>query len=147
MKTFTYENSPVKYWSNACGELHYHGEYDITEGELPRVLRAAYKNYWSENYHLPCYLGEIDEEFRLLFVLEADECYVREFYHCDIDASSVILQQLAQRLEKYSAFSCAEFILEEGTGFNGCHQLIISIPADIDQETFERFIKALADHF
>ena len=147
VQVVTAENTPVLYWSNACGELHYHGEYDITEGELPRILREAYKKYWSENYRLPCYLGEVNEKFCLLFILEADEDYVHTLYRCDIDQSAVLLQQLAERLKNYSAFSCAEFILELGTGFDGCHELIISIPASIDQKSFDCFVKALEEHF
>ena len=147
MEIYNSTDTPVKYWSNACGDFHYHGEYYISEGELPRILREAYKNYWSECYRLPCYLGEINEDFRLLFIFEADEDYVQQFYHCDIDTSFSILQRIAQRLEKYSAFSCADFILEKGTGFNCCHQLIISVPATIDKETFVSFVKALESHF
>ena len=31
------------YWSNACGDLHFHGKRDITERELPPELLYAYK--------------------------------------------------------------------------------------------------------
>ena len=33
----------LKYWSNACGELHHHGEYDLDNvSELPIELQRAY---------------------------------------------------------------------------------------------------------
>ena len=46
----------VKYWSNACGELHYHGKYDITEAELPAPLYEGYMELWSDSYGSLCYL-------------------------------------------------------------------------------------------
>ena len=39
----------IKYWSNACGDLHHHGEYDLENAsELPLELQRAYAELWRE---------------------------------------------------------------------------------------------------
>ena len=38
----------LNFWCSRCGDLHYHGEYDITEDDLPSPLRYAYNKLWSE---------------------------------------------------------------------------------------------------
>ena len=39
----------LKYWCNACGELHHYGEYDLKDiSELPEELQRAYKELWKD---------------------------------------------------------------------------------------------------
>ena len=38
----------LNFWCSGCGDLHYHGEYDIMEDDLPSPLRYAYNELWSE---------------------------------------------------------------------------------------------------
>ena len=38
----------LNFWCSGYGDLHYHGEYDITVDDLPSPLRYAYNELWSE---------------------------------------------------------------------------------------------------
>lgn len=40
--------SKLNFWCSGYGDLHYHGEYDIMEDDLPSPLRYAYNELWSE---------------------------------------------------------------------------------------------------
>lgn len=68
----TYNNA-LKYWSNACGELHYHGERDITEDELPDALKDAYNRLWEEGTGSYVYLAEYNGEYGIAIINEYHE--------------------------------------------------------------------------
>lgn len=77
MKIYTNEkeyNDALKYWSNACGELHYHGERDINEDELPDELKDVYNRLWTEGSGSYCYLAEYNGEYGLAIINEYHEC-------------------------------------------------------------------------
>ena len=53
----------LKYWSNACGELHRFGEESISEKDLPPALQIMYEESWSElPYGIWCYLARFKGE-------------------------------------------------------------------------------------
>jgi hypothetical protein len=73
------------YWSNACGELHHWGEYDITEDDLPYQLYRLFAEIYSENsFGLDCYLVQYgaDEdtykEYGLSLEAHYDTDYARD---------------------------------------------------------------------
>ena len=63
-------NKHLKYWSNACGELHHQGEYDLTNiSELPEELQRAYENLWEEGNGCLEYLVEYDGKYYIAYRL------------------------------------------------------------------------------
>ena len=76
--TGTKRSNAVMYWSNSGGELHYHGERDITEDELPEPLKKFYDQVWSCGYCLPCYLAEAGGKYGVAFCAE----YTDEMSQC-----------------------------------------------------------------
>ena len=57
-------NRHLKYWSNACGELHHHGEYALDDvSELPEELQRAYNELWKEGNGCYEYLVEYDGKY------------------------------------------------------------------------------------
>lgn len=68
----------LKYWCNALGELHHHGEYDIEESELPTELKRAYEELWTEGNGLLCYLVEYKDNYSIALVNEFDDTYAED---------------------------------------------------------------------
>lgn len=67
-------NNHLKYWSNSCGDLHYHGEYDLKDiSELPKQLQRAYKELWKEGCGCFEYLVEYDEKYYIALISEFDD--------------------------------------------------------------------------
>lgn len=61
----------LRYWCNACGELHHWGQYNITEEDLPGRLRDMYNEIWEESpYGNYCYLVEYKGEYGIALINE-----------------------------------------------------------------------------
>ena len=72
-ETKKYE-SDLKYWSNAAGELHHFGEYDIEEKDLPAELQTMYQESWQEcPYGVFCYLAQYKGENGIALIAEYHE--------------------------------------------------------------------------
>ena len=71
-------NKHLKYWSNACGDLHHHGEYDINDiSELPEELQRAYKELWKEGYGCLEYLVEYNGKYYIALISEFDDDFAK----------------------------------------------------------------------
>ena len=84
-----FEKLNYGYWCNSCGELHFHGQYDLEEQDLPHELRWVYRCLWGDVYHLPCYLMDMAvqyKEYGLAFVVEYDDCTAED---CGIDEENM----------------------------------------------------------
>lgn len=55
-------NKDMVFYCNGCGELHYDGQYDIEEEDLPEALRRAYRKLWSDSTGSYCYLCQFRGE-------------------------------------------------------------------------------------
>jgi len=64
--------SKLKFWCSRCGDLHYHGEYDITEDDLPSPLRYAYNKLWSEGTGCLKYIVDYNGSYYLAIEGEYD---------------------------------------------------------------------------
>ncbi len=78
------------YWSNACGELHYHGERDINPDELPKELKNLYfgswsdshgvnLGFWNDSYGVNCYLAEYHGQYGISLECEYSSFYAEEY--------------------------------------------------------------------
>lgn len=72
----------LKFWSNGCGELHYHGECNVTEDEFPDPLQEAYHNLWNENAGYLEYLVEYKGDYYVAIKAEYDskDCNSAELF-------------------------------------------------------------------
>ena len=64
--------SKLKFWCSGCGDLHYHGEYSITEDDLPASLKYAYNELWSEGSGCCEYLVDYNGNYYLVIEGEYD---------------------------------------------------------------------------
>lgn len=126
----------INYWSNALGELHHHGEYEVTEDELPALLARAYKDlFFDGDIGSLRYLVETPRGYGLALVNEYDECYADD---CGLSMSALFDSAIqdAQRIAAHPVFEKAEIYLAELMGFDNSHILAVILPADISLEEF-----------
>ena len=117
-------NKHLKYWSNACGELHHHGEYDLTNiSELPEELQRAYKELWEEWNGCLEYL-EFDDTFANDNGLSMDELYERA-------------KSNALKLYEKELFLNTFLVIGKETGFDGCHEICFLVPATESKNTYD----------
>jgi hypothetical protein len=107
----------IRYWSNACGDLHHFGECDITEEELPAELQKAYYSIWSERYYFPCYLVETADGYRGVAL-------IAEFEKDDF----TFAKKAAVLLSDYFGENLCVVLLES-PGYDGAHELVVIVPA------------------
>ena len=134
----------IKYWSNSLGELHHHGQYDITEEELPAELKRAYHELWDDNTGSLCYLVETGKGYGIALINEYDECFAGD---CGLTMEELFRSSVkdAQTIIADPAFAKAEIYLGKYMGFNECHELAVVFPADISAEEFRKAAESLND--
>lgn len=122
----------LKFWSNGCGELHYHGKHNVTEDELPDPLKEAYHNLWNENAGYLEYLVEYKGSYYVAIEAEYDskDCNSAElFAESCLNAKEYILS--------YEKKGC-KLVIGHGTGPEEAdNELYFLIPALISKEEFE----------
>ena len=135
----------LKYWSNALGELHHRGEFDIEESGLPEELRHAYRTLWTAGSGSLCYLAEYREKYGIVLINEfSEESAGRHFF--TMDELFCKLKKKAEELQNVKAFQSATAILGRCSGFDDCHEFIIFFPADTEQEVFDRAADLLCEN-
>lgn len=132
----------LKYWSNCCGDLHHHGEYDIEEFDLPQELQRAYAELWTEGGGSLCYLVEYKRAYGVALINEFDDC-IAEDNGVSMDFLYEKMQQKASSLILHNLFKGAQIICSEYAGFNECHELIVILPTNIERDTFNGIMNYL----
>ena len=134
----------LKYWCNACGELHHHGKFDIQESELPKPLRRAYNEIWEEGAAgCCCYLVETKEVgYGVALVAEYDEYFANK---CGVSMDEMFdkLLQDMEYLAVSDALWYAHLYALEYAGCDECHELAIVVPANIPASDWEAVKKAV----
>lgn len=128
----------LKFWCSGCGDLHYHGERDITEEELPEPLRYAYHHLWSEGAGCLEYITEYDGEYYLAIEYEYDKDEYLQFRGA--------VQKMNQLLAD-PAFDGCRMVIGEGTEPDDRSGIYALIPAKTSEEDFNKLemqvVKAL----
>ena len=119
----------LKFWSNAAGELHHYGQYDLNDAsELPKELQRAYDELWNVGDRCLEYLVEFDGKYYVALISE----FCR-FFAEDEKISMEELYKLAKQnaLELYhqDLFKDTILIIGKETGLNECHEIIFLVPA------------------
>lgn len=145
--TYTTDNivqyfKDLMYWSNAMGELHYHGEYDISEEELPEELKAAYNNLWEDGTGSLCYLTEYKGQYKIALINEFDDD-TAELLNT---SKSDMIEHMMIKAEQFSSlkeFESTQIIIAEKSGFYECHEFVVLIPCNSTKETFKQIAETL----
>lgn len=135
--------SAIKYWSNSMGELHHHGEYDITEEELPEELRQVYQEIdCFERYGSRVYLVETEKGCGIALINEYDECFAKD---CSLTMDNLFMSAMvdAVAIRSCPEFESASIYLAKELGFESSHELAVIFPASISKEAFEEAAKLL----
>lgn len=125
------DESLIKYWCNACGELHHHGQEDISEEDLPKPLRRVYNELWEEGAAGCCtYLVEMKDGYGIALIGEYDENYAEE---CGLSMEELFTELLKdmETLAANETLWCAHFYAQDYAGFDDCHELAIVLPANL----------------
>lgn len=76
----------LSYWSNALGELHYHGQYTVSESDLPDPLKRAYQDLFFEGETGSLrYLVESSKGFGIALIHEYD-AHTSDMFGLSMDA-------------------------------------------------------------
>lgn len=122
-------NKHLKYWSNACGELHHHGEYDLEDiSELPDELQRAYKELWKEGYGCLEYLVEYDGKYYVALISEFDDDFAKNS-DLSMDELYEIVKKNAFKLYNEDLFKNTILVIGKETGLDECHEFIFLVPA------------------
>lgn len=122
-------NKHLKYWSNACGELHHHGEYDLDSvSELPEELQRAYNELWKEGNGCLEYLVEYDSKYYIALVSEFDDTFA---YDSCVSMEKLydIVRKNALELYHQDLFKNTVLVIGKETGCDDCHEIIFLVPA------------------
>lgn len=122
-------NKHLKYWSNACGDLHHYGEYDLKDiSELPEELQRAYKELWKEGYGCLEYLVEYDGKYYIALISEFDEDFAKN-NNLSMDELYETVKKNAFNLYNEDLFKNTTLVIGKETGLDECHEFIFLIPA------------------
>ena len=132
----------LKYWCNGVGELHFHGQHDITKEELPGPLRRAYEDLWTDTCGSICYLVDYGCEYFIALVNEWDTTEENdetpERLYLDMKGKARLFMQPRE-------FDKAAILLGKDTGID-CHEFIVLLPAYTDKETFGQVASILRNN-
>lgn len=130
----------IKYWSNACGELHYHGKEMIAEENLPEELRKAYNKLWTDSYASLCYLVETPNGYGIALINEyaCEKSYAEDHQVWDKEMPLYwkAACEDAAEISHHPEFGGAEIVVSEHSGCFECHELAVIFPADTNPDTF-----------
>ena len=130
-------NMHLKYWSNACGELHHHGEYDLESiSELPEELQRAYNELWKEGNGCLEYLVEYDGKYYIALVSEFDDTFADDS-NVSMEALYEIAKKNALELFQQDLFKNTVLIIGKETGCNECHEVIFLVPAMESENVYD----------
>lgn len=134
----------IEYYSNCCGELHYKGQYDIEEEQLPEELKRAYNELWTDGSGSLCYLAEMNGRYGIALINEFDST-TSAYLNKSMD--ELFMAMLSEAITRYDAnplFEDAEIICGYKSGFDDCHELIVFLPWDSDKDKVESIIEQLS---
>lgn len=119
----------LQFWSNSLGELHYHGERDIKEEELPKELKRAYNELWNDGLGSLCYLTEYKKRY---YVALINEFYQSGFCE-EVDLEDYLDIKAKGFMAKEELADCTIVIANSNIG---CKDFVVLLPWDMQEEKF-----------
>ena len=132
----------LAYFCNACGELHYHGKYDITEEQLPEELKRAYNELWTDSGYSLCYLVEYKGQYGIALINEFDDCYAEDS-NTTMDSLFEHMKVKAEEYSKMEEFQTTTILLANDIGCFDCHEFVVIMPCNTEKELFDKVSKIL----
>lgn len=134
------------YWSNALGELQYHGWGTLEEEDLPAELQRAYRDLWNEGSGSREYLTEYGGNYYVCLSVEYSADFA-DYKRESMDAVYESIKEKALRLANSESFSNTILILGKETGFDECHEIHFLVPAMEREDVFRELEKKVRDTF
>lgn len=130
MKTFKSED--IRYYCNACGELHEHGDRMLSETEeLPLPLQEPYDIYWNDCLNVNCYIAMLNGVSGLLLsALHDDEFLFDKGIPNDVDAQLKAVAEYSKQVEKLVAEVMPEAAVSVGDEDPDGVELLLFIPTE-----------------
>lgn len=130
-------NRHLKYWCNACGELHHHGEYDIEDiAELPEELQRAYNELWKDGNGCYEYLVEYDGSYYVALVSEFDDTFADDV-NLTMEELYEVGKKNALKLYNEDLFKNTVLVIGKDTGCNECHEFMFLVPAMESENVYD----------
>lgn len=131
--------SKYLYWSNACGNLHYHGKHDISTEELPEPLQRAYTELFAEGqFSMNCYLAEYDGEYGISLEAEYDTAYAKDLHMDYADLLHKAKGHAEILADKYPEYKVLFGIdTEEWSNGDRASQLVVFLPWNIAKTDYD----------
>ena len=137
------EGNPIRkelvYWSDALGEPKKDGK-TVDQEALPRELRTARKELWSNRFRSLCYLAQYQGDYGIALVNEFDPVTASN-ENTDMDGLYGIMVKRIMDMEDSPAFSEMSFLAGQWTGFGDCHEAILFVPWNVPKERVERGVR------
>jgi len=136
-------NKDLKYWCNACGELHHFGEEDITERDLPVELQTVYEDLWEEN-------KDGNYVYLVQFKGQNGIALINEYYELNEGESDPNNYEQAKRAAGFMNDNTNyDVILAKELGFpssdGDATEVVVFFPASVSKEEFDKTSKMFAD--
>ena len=122
--------SKLKFWCSGCGDLHYHGEYHITEDDLPSPLKYAYNDLWSEGSGCLEYLVDYNGNYYLAIEGEYDSE--------DEDFLGVYTKAVIGVAELLTQNSNCKVIINANPDSVWDKEIYFLVPAEMEKEEFDK---------
>lgn len=125
----------IKYRSNSLGELHEHGNRDITENELPPMLRAAFNNVYGIT-SLRNYLVETPGGYGISCEMAFDKSYAKNQGVLHEKVFETLVSTIMTGARNEALNGCTIYLFES-TSVSDEHEVIFVFPADIDADSMK----------
>lgn len=130
------------FWSNSLGELHYHGEYDLKEEELPGSLRRAYDDLFADGTGSYCYLAEFRGDYGIALSNEFSSGYRKELGSNKAEYWNAIKKKAEMIRTKISFKDCSIIAVQQPLDVvDG--EILVFMPWYIPKKNFDEIAKYL----
>ena len=134
----------VVFWSNCCGDLHYNGEYDVEEEQLPKELQRAYHELWEEGNGCLEYLLEYDGKYYVALSAEADSDYANTL-GLSMDELYAMVKYNALKLYRTDLFKGTMLLMAKCPADEDCHEFMFLVPAMESKEVYDEIEREISE--
>lgn len=116
-----------EYWSNSCGDVYHDGEF-LAEDDLPKELLVALEELLNDDSGSMEFLSEYQGEKYVAVLNEFhDDC--ADKYDLTMDEIYQVMKAHFEKIYSSPEFDHTLLMFGKNTGFDGCHEAIILVPA------------------
>lgn len=133
-----------EYWSNSCGDVYHDGEF-LAEDDLPKELLVALEELLNDDSGSMEFLSEYQGEKYVAVLNEFhDDC--ADKYDLTMDEIYQVMKAHFEKIYSSPEFDHTLLMFGKNTGFDGCHEAIILVPASFaNSEEGKRAFRKIED--